>query len=77
MPKGVPVLQDLETMIFLVIKERRIALPTSRLIWYAKWFNIPCQPANVRKTIQRMVREGTLVEVRDGRYRYYKIGVRK
>lgn len=77
MPKGFPVMQDLETMIYLVIKERRIALPTSRLIWYAKWFGIDCKPANVRRVIQRMVREGTLVPVRDGRFTYFKIGVRK
>jgi hypothetical protein len=59
-------------MIELVIKERRIALPLSRLAWYARWFGIPCKRATVAKIANKMVADGRLVKALDGRHVYYK-----
>jgi len=72
MPKGIRVERDIEVMIEMVIRERRIALPQHRLVWYAKWFHIPCTKTNVQRVIRKMVKEGKLLEVRDGSRAYYK-----
>lgn len=77
MPKGIHVKIDLEAMIVMLIKERKIALPAQRFIWYAKWFKIDCDEQTVKKTLYRMVREGTLMSVKDGGMTYYKLDVRR
>lgn len=73
MPKGVSVHHDVEAMIELVIHERRIALPVSRLAWYAKWFGIPVSKEGVSAICRRMVKQGRLLKVLDGRRVYYKV----
>jgi hypothetical protein len=72
MPKGYPVHHDLEAMIELVIRERRIALPASRLYWYAKWFGLQCTRGTVTHVIHQMCQDGRLIRVMDGKHRYYK-----
>lgn len=73
MPKGVPVERDFRVMVHMVIKERRVALPASRLIWYAtKFFRLPITAPTAKRILRKMVREGVLVVIADGKWRYYK-----
>lgn len=76
MPKGVRVRQDLEAMIELVIKERRIALPASRLWWYARWFGIPVSRQHVGAVCRMMEKDGRLLRIEDGKYIYWKLRYR-
>jgi hypothetical protein len=73
MPKGVSIHHDVEAMILLVIKERRIALPITRLAWYAHWFGLPVSAEGVAAIARHMVKDGRLLKVMDGRRVYYKI----
>lgn len=72
MTKGVPVKHDFAAMCELIIKERKIALPASRLLWYAHWFGLSIKPKTAYKMLNDLVREGTLVKVKDGKFSYYK-----
>lgn len=72
MPQGKHVQADLEVMVELVIKERRIALPMSRLYWYARYFNIKTTRANLGRVCRDMVKAGKLAVVLDGKLKYYK-----
>lgn len=72
MPKGTPLYHDFAAMVELVIRERKIALPASRLIWYAHWFGLGGNERHLQYLLGRMVKDGLLVVVEDGRHRYYK-----
>jgi len=72
MPKGKKIRGEVEFLINMVIHERRIALPASRLHWYVNWFGYKCKPSATSATIRQMVKDGKLVEVKDGSVTYYK-----
>ena len=72
MPRGIRVRHDLEAMIELVIRERKIALPTTRLAWYARWFGIPVSEQHVANVCNQMWKEGKLKKIKDGRWTYWK-----
>lgn len=57
----------------IAIKERKIALPTSRIKWYCNWLYLPVTTGQVQYAMREGVRRGKFTIIRDGRVNYYKL----
>jgi len=70
---GKPAREMVEYIAVEAIKQRRIALPTKRIVWYCRWLGLKAKPGTIVKILTQMVLDGKLKAYHEGKVRYFKL----
>jgi len=68
---------ELRFMIPWILKERRIALPGIRFVWYARWLGVTKASSTVYNALAELVKEGELICYQEGQFKFYKLNIRR